>query len=88
MSYQAAASQSCSFLLFDLVGSNAGQWCAKNASLRGMYIISEFQFTVFRAITCSGGSMNTFTAAVVTEILHSGKAHDHVEINRNDAGVS
>lgn len=32
--------------------------------------------------------MNGFTAAVVTEIMRNGKAHEHVEINRNDAGVS
>ncbi|KAI6176268.1 Aminotran-1-2 domain-containing protein [Aphelenchoides bicaudatus] len=37
------------------------------------------------AVTCSGGSMNSFTAAVVTEVLRSGAAHEHVRLNREDA---
>ncbi|KAI6236111.1 Aminotran-1-2 domain-containing protein [Aphelenchoides besseyi] len=36
-------------------------------------------------ITCSGGSMNCFTGAVISKILKSEAAHDHVELNRIDA---
>lgn len=42
---------------------------------------------MFRVITTSGGGLNAFAAAVITELIRNGKAYEHVELVRNDAAV-